>query len=558
MILRYIKSVAVMLALASTTTAFGAEPSGYYSSCENKSGADLLSALCTKVGPHTTVSYNGLLNLYKTSDVYPDGKIWDMYSTKHWTPGTTCGNYSKVGDCYNREHSFPKSWFNDASPMYSEAFHIYPTDGKVNGQRSNYPYGECANGTTLASNGSVKALGKLGSCTFPGYSGTVFEPDDEYKGDFARSYFYMAAAYNDRIATWNSKMLAGNRYPAFSSWAINLLLKWHRQDPVSEKETRRNDAVYSVQNNRNPFIDHPELAEYIWGNKKGLPFDPGAVQPGGDPVLTTPVQDMTLDFGRVAIGKTATARLLFKGEYLTSAVRVQKYTGNADMFALAAAQIPAALINSEDGYWLNINYTPTETGEHTTRLLISGGGVSGSRGVALTARCLPVPTLGALHATDATDITNTQYVANWDAADEDIDYYIVTRTKYVNGNAVSEEIISEDNFLVITGFDESDSETYSVRSSMLGYESAPSNVIVVEHNGISDVTVAAPLGIAETPGGIRVICDKPLQGLVVYDIAGKVVTERAYVENNTEIMLPAGVYFVTADGNKRPVKVAVR
>ena len=78
--------------------------------------------------------------------------------------------------------------------MYSEAFHIYPTDGKVNGQRSNFPYGECAKGTTLPSNGSVKALGRLGDCTFHGYSGTVFEPDDQYKGDFARSYFYMAAA----------------------------------------------------------------------------------------------------------------------------------------------------------------------------------------------------------------------------------------------------------------------------------------------------------------------------------------------------------------------------
>lgn len=103
-----------------------------------------------------------------------------------------CGQYSTLGDCYNREHSFPKSWFNDDSPMVSDAFHIYPTDGKVNSQRNNYPYGECANGTTLSPNGKVKALGKLGTSTFPGYSGTVFEPDDEYKGDFARSYFYMA------------------------------------------------------------------------------------------------------------------------------------------------------------------------------------------------------------------------------------------------------------------------------------------------------------------------------------------------------------------------------
>ncbi len=135
--------------------------------------------------------------------------------------------------------------------MYSDAFHIYPTDGKVNGQRSNFPYGECANGTYVATHNGIRALGKLGSCTFPGYSGKVFEPDDEYKGDFARSYFYMAACYNDRISTWSSPMLSGNNYPAFTTWAVNLLLKWHRQDPVSEKEIKRNDAVYARQKNRN-------------------------------------------------------------------------------------------------------------------------------------------------------------------------------------------------------------------------------------------------------------------------------------------------------------------
>lgn len=116
-------------------------PSGYYSRCEGKYGAALLSSLEDVIGPHTNVGYDGLWNVYKTSDVYPsDGKIWDMYSTKHWpVNGERCGNYKNVGDCYNREHSFPKSWFSEASPMKSDAFHIYPTDGKVNGQRSNHP-----------------------------------------------------------------------------------------------------------------------------------------------------------------------------------------------------------------------------------------------------------------------------------------------------------------------------------------------------------------------------------------------------------------------------------
>ena len=178
---------------------WGAAPSDYYKSCEGKKAADLLSALCKVVGPHTNVGYKGLWDVYGSSDIDENGKIWDMYSTKRWTfRKEQCGSgYTKVGDCYNREHSLPKSWFNDASPMYSDAFHIYPTDGKVNGQRSNHPYGECANGSSVAAANGVKPLGKLGASTFPGYSGTVFEPVDEYKGDFARSYFYMAAAYNE-------------------------------------------------------------------------------------------------------------------------------------------------------------------------------------------------------------------------------------------------------------------------------------------------------------------------------------------------------------------------
>ena len=128
----------ILTALAVTSTggatgATGAEPSGYYDSCKGKSGAALLTALCNKISSHTTVSYNGPWDLYRSSDVDDNGKIWDMYSTKRWNAGEKCGNYSKVGDCYNREHSLPKSWFDDASPMYSEAYHIYPTDGKVNG-----------------------------------------------------------------------------------------------------------------------------------------------------------------------------------------------------------------------------------------------------------------------------------------------------------------------------------------------------------------------------------------------------------------------------------------
>ncbi len=258
------KHTILFCAIALCATGLRAEaPANYYASAEGKTGENLRQALYKIISGHTNVGYDGLYNVYPTSDVTDDGKVWDMYSTCTWDHGKKqCGNYSKVCDCYNREHSVPQSWFNQANPMVSDAFHVYPTDGKVNGQRSNYPFGECSGGKNLGG----KALGRLGSSTFSGYSGTVFEPDDQYKGDFARTYFYMATCYANKCSSWGNSFGSTS---GLSSYGVNLFMKWHRNDPVSEKETNRNDAVQAKQKNRNPFIDHPELAEYIWGNKKG-------------------------------------------------------------------------------------------------------------------------------------------------------------------------------------------------------------------------------------------------------------------------------------------------
>lgn len=397
-LLQNIKTAALAAMLGSVTVAYAAAPAGYYSSCENKGGRDLLIALHNTIGDHSVVSYKGLLDLYKTSDVYPDGKIWDMYSTKHWNPGTTCGNYSTIGDCYNREHSFPKSWFDDASPMYSDAYHLYPTDGKVNGQRSNFPYGECANGTSVASKGDVKALGKLGSCTFPGYSGKVFEPDDEYKGDFARSYFYMAACYYDRISGWHSDMLAGNNFPAFKTWAVNLLLKWHRQDPVSKKETDRNEVVAGRQHNRNPFIDHPELVEYIWGDKASSKWtSTGAVEVK----INQPADGSVVDLGVSA-----------KDIPVEKKIRVltTNASGNVSL-AVAGAQFsvsPSSLsaFSANAGADVTLRYTPSAVGNHSAVLTVNAG--TAKSVVTLTGRAVDGLPVG-----DAVDVTDESFVAVW-------------------------------------------------------------------------------------------------------------------------------------------------
>lgn len=239
-------------------------PANYYNSATGLNGTPLRAALHDIIDAHSAKSYSSLLSYYQTTDKKPNNTVWDMYSdVPNGTPPYTftfsqnCGNYSVEGDCWNREHSWPQSWFNSSSPMVSDLFHVYPTDGKVNGWRSNYPYGEVSNPTITTLNG-----GKLGPCSFPGYTGIVFEPINEYKGDFARTYFYMCTRYYTEDSGWqtNDMVTGANLKP----WAIDLLKKWHQQDPVSAKEIARNNAVYGIQGNRNPFIDHPEYVCMIW------------------------------------------------------------------------------------------------------------------------------------------------------------------------------------------------------------------------------------------------------------------------------------------------------
>ncbi len=243
-------------------------PSGYYDGTQGLSGIPLKSKLHDIIDNHTSVSYSSLYTYFQTTDKKPDSSVWDMYSDVpggtpsykyYYSNGDECGNYNEEGDCYNREHSFPQSWFNKAMPMKSDLFLVYPTDGYVNNKRSNYPYGEVSSPTWTSSNGS-----KLGLCSFPGYSGNVFEPIDEYKGDFARTYFYISVRYYNEDSDWQDNAMVDGAQ--LKPWALNMMKQWSEDDTVSQKEIDRNNAVYQIQNNRNPFIDHPEFIEEIWGS----------------------------------------------------------------------------------------------------------------------------------------------------------------------------------------------------------------------------------------------------------------------------------------------------
>lgn len=240
-------------------------PVGYYDGIQGLAGDSLRYKLHDIISNNfVSVSYSSLYTHYQSTDKKPNGKVWDIYSDiPGGTPpyeynfNQTCGSYTQEGQCYNREHTVPSSWFNNSSPMYSDLFMVLPTDGYVNNKRGNYPYGKVSNASWTSLNGS-----KLGSSAISGYIGTVFEPIDSFKGDVARIYFYVATRYKDEIPSWSSStVFQGNN---LSTWAKNLFIQWHNLDPVSTKEIQRNNAVFQIQKNRNPYVDHPEFVSAVW------------------------------------------------------------------------------------------------------------------------------------------------------------------------------------------------------------------------------------------------------------------------------------------------------
>ena len=396
----------VLIALVMGTSLFAAPPADYYTSANTKSSETLRLALQDIIDGHTVVSYDNLNMLYIASDSHPDGSLWDMYSTCAWQHNQKkCGNYKVVCDCYNKEHSIPQSWFGSKSPMVSDAFHVYPTDGKVNGQRSNNPFGECTSGSILSSN----ALGRSGSSTFSGASGTVFEPVDEYKGDFARTYFYMATRYANKCESWGGQTFS-TANSGLTNYAVALFLKWHRQDPVSEKERVRNDAIYGINNttgfkqgNRNPFIDYPCLAEYVWGEKKGTAVDfdkilstysdaystttdlSGCTCMPEVPTVITPKSGSSIMVGSASINESVTTHITVKGMLLTQNLSLSISGTNASLFTVLPTTVTSA--NALAGTTVTVSYKPTALGNHTATLTINSTELAAPTTVTLTGSC---------------------------------------------------------------------------------------------------------------------------------------------------------------------------
>lgn len=376
------KNLLVALSFCLVISASAQVPANYktkYEGLVGKQGAALFSELeSISAYGYQSHSYGNLWTYFLTTDLDANGKIWDMYSTCSFTPVTKqCGTYSSVCSCYNREHSLPKSWFggSDSNAPGTDLFHLYPTDGKVNGQRGNNAFGECANGSKAGD----KALGKLGLSTFAGFTnvGTVFEPDDQYKGDFARSYFGMLVRYGTSYA-FNQKdggvtmfsnsgknISAQNNY-GLTAYSVALLMKWTRQDPVSSKETNRNNGIQQTQGNRNPFIDCPVLAEYFWGNKAGQAVTREDLEACGcidssytalEEVLAEPIEEVS----RLASVSLTATDGGFVLTCLPSGVQVLIFDARGVLLSQERVNTPELTVRQGPGFYLVVLASGSET-----------------------------------------------------------------------------------------------------------------------------------------------------------------------------------------------------
>ena len=288
----------------------------YYESIDGTGGKELMDAIqrVAKQGYRADdFRYDSVWLAFKHTDLRPDSYIWEIYSDCDFVyEKDRTSNTTQTGECkgYNREHAMCQSWFGTTSlagqemssskknSPGSDIFHIYPASYGMNSRRGNRPYGEVLTAANVSGNGTkygtpVQTISVTNSVAGAYVEGSitlitnVLEPADEYKGDIARSYFGTMVKWagewtfnrneNGRVI-FDATIDADTHYASENNYGLTpyglaLLLKWHRQDPVSQKEVDRNNGIQLTQGNRNPFIDYPYLAEYIWGECSGQTLD---------------------------------------------------------------------------------------------------------------------------------------------------------------------------------------------------------------------------------------------------------------------------------------------
>ena len=430
-----LETIIATVALMCTLSAVAEMPRDYYpDNLEGRNKGDLKTELHKLIKEHKRIEYGskGTWVVFRESDIRDDGTIWDMYSNiDRYFPSS--GAHRQM----NIEHSVPKSWWGDDYPYTVDGsfdlHHLVPSDKDANSAKSNYALGE-VEGYPSFDNG----VSKVGKAT--GYSFNVFEPADEYKGDFARMYMYFVTCYQDY--SWRSlgtNMFISGSYPTLNNYSQNLLLRWHRQDPVSKKEIDRNNAVYRHQNNRNPFIDYPQLAEYIWGDSTEYAF-----RFVGEAVIAPTLNYKNGDVIQLAneeLGGSRTETFTLKGVNITSDVSLR--LEDNQYFEISPSELDALEVTSNLGGEFRITYHPQEYGIHETRLVLQCDDIPDEVYITLRALCMPSqPTVVAVE----------DLQAQYKTTDADLSLTLRNNTEsvtwYVDGIKLSDNVFSPSSLSV--------------------------------------------------------------------------------------------------------------
>ncbi len=413
---RYVILFALLLLVAGTLSVSSAPPDGYYSSINGKQGETLKSALGSLTRAKFTTLYDygkGKKHtwdaLYQTDRNESDNSVIDMYSNnkRYFNPSDPTAS---VKDC-DIEHMFPNSWWGakaGCKEAYCDLHHLVPADYSANRSKSNHGPGIPV---TISFNNGVWLNGKDAN----GIS--VFCPPDEYKGDFARALMYIAMTYGDTV-TWQKDEsvphMDNDSWQEFKPATRDLLLTWHRNDPVSQKELVRMEKVYAIQGNRNPFIDYPCLAEYIWGTHQGetvtmanltSPYNSNYSGDGcvcsTDPTLSVSPASLTMD--PAAVGGTSTKTFTVIGANLTGNISISI---SGSYYSVSPTTI--AVGNANGMNTITVTFHPTATGTHNATITVSSIGVD-NKTIAVTGTCTAVCT--------ATWMANgSQFLQNTDAS----------------------------------------------------------------------------------------------------------------------------------------------
>ena len=565
-------------------------PTGYYLSAEGKSGKELKTALHWVIKEGSRLSYGSgsgkTWSGFEKSDLHPDGYVWDMYSlNKRFFPGG-----GSVPGGMNIEHSVAKSWWggtnNDA---YKDLYHLNPSDIAANSARSNYPPG--INSGSKFNNGSLK----VGNNAYgTEYTGLCFEPLDEYKGDFARAYLYMFTCYENFSWTGTNAptmIVAKETWPMLRPWAKNMLLEWHKKDPVSEKERNRMAAIYKLQQNRNPYIDYPELADFIWGTSSTTPWYPGAEVSNPEPenpdtiakfeaLPATDIQENQFTANWTEL-KDATAYQLNVYTIVETGTPETVTLMNFDM----ANGIPAG--------WSTTGYTDTQT---TGSLRLASGsnpGVLISEELDLSSTALVLTIRARQYSNDTgailTVTVDGEIVAEWNTEKSNKDYSIqlqqatessvitlsakANRRVYIDaiqltGTTLSYQSTSLPGFPLlisnalsyeVSGLSPGNLYYYTITA--MGSSSVTSGAIPVETKVISSVSERADnqIQVTKTPNGIQLNCNDVPTSIRILDLSGKINVEKHGLKGVQNVdFTTTGIYIIQLKNTNQTVNIKLK